>query len=389
MNKEKAVLDLEIEDGIILKILDVWNPEWMPLGMNAKFGPDRKFLNHWWSGRAIPASRSGIRDALEHMNIDTPKELLEKNYGLSLSDQYWICPKNSSVKWKNINFFQNPFTDDVGSALFGGEFNGDFMSPNNTSDGWLKKKWTIIDGKRFLLKSGSGIAQQEPLNEILANMVCERLGISNYTKYSLYNSSRNIFSLCENFITEDTELISASSVMRSKKKKGNASEYQHFIETCKEYGLDVIRDIDDMLVLDFVICNQDRHYNNFGIIRNVNTLQIEKAAPIFDSGTSAFNGIPTIYIKNQTANPSKPFKKYHENQIQYVTDIERYDFKRLKGIGEEFSELLKKSPAIDENRRDKLSVWLSNRTDYIISQNFCRDNLKKIQIKRKSKKYER
>lgn len=39
------------------------------------------------------------------------------------------------------------------------------ISPDNTSDGWLKKKWTIIDGKRCLIKSGSAPFFQEPLNE--------------------------------------------------------------------------------------------------------------------------------------------------------------------------------------------------------------------------------
>ena len=98
-----------------------------------------------------------------------------ENYGLSLSDQYWIRPDHSKIQWKDINFFENLFSEDVGSALFGGPFSGNFMSPDNTSDGWLRKKWVIQNQKRVLLKSGSGESQQEPLNEVLANMICDRL----------------------------------------------------------------------------------------------------------------------------------------------------------------------------------------------------------------------
>ena len=87
------------------------------------------------------------------------------------------------IKWKDINFFENLFSEDVGSALFGGQFSGDFMSPDNTSDGWLRKKWVIQNQRRVLLKSGSGESQQEPLNEVLANMICDRLDIKNYVKY--------------------------------------------------------------------------------------------------------------------------------------------------------------------------------------------------------------
>lgn len=57
------------------------------------------------------------------------------------------------------------------------------MSPDNTSDGWLRKKWVIQNQRRVLLKSGSRESQQEPLNEVLANMICDRLDIKNYVKY--------------------------------------------------------------------------------------------------------------------------------------------------------------------------------------------------------------
>lgn len=72
------------------------------------------------------------------------------------------------------------------------------------------------------------------------------------------------------------------------------------------------------------------------MIRNVNTLQIEKAASIFDSGTSAFAGISKNKIKTLPLNESKPFCKYHEEQIALIQNIERYEFQKLTGLEEEF-----------------------------------------------------
>ena len=69
----------------------------------------------------------------------------------SLSDQYWINPKGSNLTWDNVNFFQNQFSDDIGDVLFGTNKKAnafDFSSPDNTSDGNLKKRWKIIDKKR-------------------------------------------------------------------------------------------------------------------------------------------------------------------------------------------------------------------------------------------------
>lgn len=41
-----------------------------------------------------------------------------------------------------------------------------------------------------------------------------------------------------------------------------------------------------MLVTDYIIGNYDRHYRNFGLIRNAETLRFAGTASIFDCGTS-------------------------------------------------------------------------------------------------------
>ena len=46
--------------------------------------------------------------------------------------------------------------------------------------------------------------------------------------------------------------------------------------------------IDEMLALDFIIGNEDRHRGNFGIIRNADSLEWLKIAPIFDNGNCLF-----------------------------------------------------------------------------------------------------
>ena len=261
------------------------------------------------------------------------------------------------------------------------------MSPDNTSDGWLRKKWVIQNQRRVLLKSGSGESQQEPLNEVLANMICDRLNIKNYVKYQCSYQEDHAFSACDNFITPNTELITANMFMKIKKKINHHSYYQHYKECCQEMGVDITESLDDMLILDFIICNRDRHYNNFGMIRNVNTLQIEKAAPIFDTGTSAFAGISENKIKTLPLNESKPFCKYHEEQIALIQNIERYEFQKLTGLEEEFNELLQRSPFITISRRDKLVTWLGERIRMLCESKM--DTERVFQIVKTAKEYQR
>ena len=220
MHKQIPVLSfsLDSETSAILRIGKIERPEHIPVGIPVRKGlVDRAALNAWWQGRAIPASRQGIHRALEEMSVPSTHALLEKCMGLSLSDQYWVRPAGTDLQWSQINFFEHPFSEDVGDILFGGASSGDpinLMSPNNTSDGWLKKKWAIIDGKRCLVKGGSGATQQEPFNEVFSSRLMERLGIP-HASYRLLMQEDFPYSVCEDFITTDTELIRAWYVMQT------------------------------------------------------------------------------------------------------------------------------------------------------------------------------
>ena len=79
MHKRTAVADIELDDatGFIQKINTVYAPEHLPVGVPVHRGlADRAALNEWWTDRSIPASRSGIREALETLHISSTKMLL-------------------------------------------------------------------------------------------------------------------------------------------------------------------------------------------------------------------------------------------------------------------------------------------------------------------------
>lgn len=372
MHKERPVAELALDEATasILRIGTVHAPEHVPVGITVKKGEiDRADLNEWWKSRAIPASRQGIRDALQELDLPSTQNLLEKSFGLSLSDQYWICPASAPLKWKDINFFDNPFSDDMGDILFGkgsGSAAISLMSPDNTSDGWLRKRWAIIDGKRCLVKGGSGATQQEPYNEVLASAIMRRLGIA-HVPYKLMVQDEYPFSVCEDFVTPQTELISAWYIMQTQKKENHVSIYQHYLNCCDALGIPGIREaLDRMLVLDYLIVNADRHQNNFGVLRNADTLEWIGPAPIYDSGTSLWFSSPMSMIHPTDPKlPSKPFKTYFSEQIKLVSSFDWVDIAALGGIDEEFREIVKGSPFIDEARCNMLCWALDKRVEML------------------------
>ena len=92
MHREKEVAEIELDEfSNITHIYEVYSQEHFPVGTVGKQGVDKRALANWWSKRSIPASRSGLRETLDALNMSVPQELLVKCYGLSLSDQYWVC----------------------------------------------------------------------------------------------------------------------------------------------------------------------------------------------------------------------------------------------------------------------------------------------------------
>lgn len=369
MHKNIPVADMELDEAscTISAIGHVYAEAHVPVGIPVKKGViDRTALNEWWKGRAIPASRAGIKSALAELHLATTQKLLEKCLGLSLSDQYWICPTDSGIRWSQVNFFDHPFSDDVGNILFGKGSSGaeiSLMSPDNTSDGWLKKKWKIIDGKRCLIKGGSGATQQEPYNEVLASRIMERLHIP-HVPYALLVEDDYPYSVCEDFITPQTDLISAWYIMQTLRKPNHVSVYQHYLNCCEAAGIPGIREaLDRMMVLDYLIGNEDRHQNNFGVVRNAETLQYLGAAPIFDSGTSLWFDKPTAMIGATERLGCKPFKSKHEEQIKLVSSFDWFDSNAIYNIDEEFRELVRGSLFIDHARCDALCKALRDRVD--------------------------
>ena len=346
MHKELPVADMELDEttAAVLKIGQVYHSEHLPVGVGIKNGVvDRAALNTWWLDRSIPASRSGVRRALEVLNIPDTKVLLTRCFGLSLSDQYWIRPIASDLRWSAVNFFENAFSEDIGDVLLGKNKKNeiiDFGSPDNTSDGYLKKRWKIIGGNRCLIKSGSNPFMQQPFNEVIASKLAERLGIP-HVSYSLTWDGGIPYSICEDFISKDMELVSAWRVMQTKKKGNSTSVYQHYLDCCTQLGVEnVAHAVDQMIVLDFLIANEDRHQNNFGLVRNANTLEWLGAAPIFDSGSALGYDKLANQITAYGNIECKPFKKTHSEQLKLVRSFDWLDLGKLTGFDEEMGEIL-------------------------------------------------
>lgn len=333
LDREVAILDISDDSGYIKGVQRLIDARHMPLGTVLENGSaDTPALRDWWLGRSIPATRSGVHHLLETLGIPDTGVLLTRSMGLSLSDQYWIRSLGSDIGWRDVNFFDNEFSEDVGDILFGTVVEGgrlNLSSPDNTSDGNQRKRWKIVDGKRCLLKSGTGYFMQKPFNEAIASAIMESQGID-HVGYEMVWVDGDPCSICEDFIDGNTELITAHYVNRTRKKPNKSTLYDHYVGCCREHGLDITPALDRMIVTDYIMVNVDRHLNNFGIVRDARSLEWLGAAPVYDTGTSLLGDLPTEIIRPETEPGCKPFGRTFLDELLLVRDTSWIDFDALE-----------------------------------------------------------
>ena len=112
MNKNTKILLAEYDsvNGVFSKILEIYNIEYAPYILKSFYlenDPNnplfRANLSKWFRNRSIPNWRDKLDLLLYRLNIIVPTELLDKAFGLSLSDQYFLKPYNSTLKYEDIN----------------------------------------------------------------------------------------------------------------------------------------------------------------------------------------------------------------------------------------------------------------------------------------------
>ncbi len=335
--------------------------------------PFRTNLSEWFKGRGIPSWRDKLDLLLHRLNITAPYELLDKAFGLSLSDQYWLKPVKSTITYDDINFFDNDFDYaefmEASLSVNSGSITKEasLKTPNNTTDGMLKKAWIIDNGTRYLLKGGYKNEILQPFNEVLASEICKRLGF-NYVEYTIDTYKDMVVSKCPCFINKDTELITCYQIKNDMKRYDSIDDYEEYIKKLEEHNIANAREkVENMYILDYIIMNEDRHLNNFGIIRDVNTLKWIDVAPIFDNGQS----LNIEYYDDEEVHISGHGRLFYEVKpfddiIKVVKDLKRIDISKLDGLVEWFDDLLHQYQdltKISDKRIERLCILLNRQID--------------------------
>ena len=370
-----AMMKMDIRTGMIEYVLSVYLPEELPAGC----APDGTGLGEWWKLRAIPDSRKGIRQVLSRLSEETSQSLMLSSYGLSLTDHYWIQPVGQELYWKDLNFYENDFTDELGDILTDSERDRSVpdgiskLSPSVSVNGDMKKKWIIRDGGRYLLKVNPNYHSQQAVNEVIAGKLHERLGWKNYVSYdmgTIYISGRGYpCSLSPMFTSAETEFVSAYQIVADYKVPNDVSLYEALIRQAVSLGADekeVRAFLEYMILTDFILTNTDRHLNNFGFIYDPRQHRLSGMAPLFDTGNSLFYDYDVIPHGRKLLDiPVNSFSKREADQLHYVKSDAGVKLERLAHFPEEAEALLKEYTDMTEKRAAEMARTIEEKIEYL------------------------
>ena len=244
----------------------------------------------WLQKRVIPKNRAYVAEILKTfgLSINDTKGIIDICKGLSLNDSYWVVPRDFTGTFAQYNLYENRFSEILSLVAYTGIGQSDAAfttSPELTTNGMLPKAWRFIPGEGiYLYKGGTfGAANtgNEPYSEYYASQVAQAMGLNAVT-YELENWKGITASRCKLFTDIDTAYIPIGRIVREGGLKACLDYY-------KELGEGPYEQVKSMLVFDAVIYNEDRHFGNFGVLRDNHSGEIIGAAPVFDTGLSLFN----------------------------------------------------------------------------------------------------
>ena len=227
---------------------------------------------------------------------------------------------------------------------------------------------------------------------MIATKIADRLDIC-HIPYTVMWENGVPYSVCEDFVTPDTELIPAWRVMQTQKKENQTSVYQHYRNCCEALGVhNVAHALDQMIVLDYLIANEDRHLNNFGLLRNPDTLEWLGPAPIYDSGSSLGYDKVTAQIRSGRNITCKPFKRSHQDQLRLVTSFDWLDLSKLQGIDRDIREVFTGAEEyVDRDRAEAITASVNHRIQmletFVLTQQPQVDSTENDVVENKSAQY--
>lgn len=228
-----------------------------------------KDLIGWLESRAIDSRRANSRLLKKALRI-SPKDALTtvlKVQGAMVIDSYWFREEGSDITYDEVRFSENLF-DKLALRGDPNSFNQPYSrTPELTNIGSFEKCWRRKDGHWQMLKSGNDL---ENFSELFIYIFGKRMGFE-MASYELEDG----YVRSEDFTNgASVNFEPAAGIVLDNE------DYTDNFNALLPLSEKAARQYVGMVWLDAVCFNMDRHTQNYGVLRDVETGEILSLAPL-------------------------------------------------------------------------------------------------------------
>lgn len=285
----------------------------------------------WCASRVLTLDRTYAKEILNCIGAiqaytDRDRAIIAISYhALSLMDVFWIKSKGDSITFDEISLFNHSLSDafvDVtlkgqNLTLENAEFirtldqAGDLGTPGVAPKAWIRK-----NTKFYLLKDGD---ERDVDAELLASKIIDCFQIDHVAyEEASFNGTR--VSKCEIITSEEKSIVSIKAVELY--CLNHDIDKMQFILKKDEYSYYM------MNIIDYLIGNVDRHWENWGFVVDNANNKMEKLYPLMD-----FNKAFLAYDTLEGALCQTTEEKISQKQAA-VLAVQRIGLNQIKEVDE-------------------------------------------------------
>lgn len=242
----------------------------------------------WLESRAVDSHRATsrfLKKAMRLKNKDDVSIVLKVN-AVTITDTYWVKEINSDIKYKDVvfdeKFYMHPEAKSYSNLAYTGS--GDSLNfilfknnldrtPEATIIGSYEKCLKFQNGNWWMYKKGDRFQR---FSELFTYYLGLELGF-NMAKYIKTPDGVKTKDFTDN---NKYNFDPAAGFL------GDNDELEYAIEKLEQMAPHTIPEYINMIYLDALVRNFDRHTFNFGLLRDPNTGEIISLAPNFDNNNA-------------------------------------------------------------------------------------------------------
>ena len=288
----------------------------------------RGSIKDWIKSRQVFTCARDIEEFFESLGVNSDIDFIRIFHCISLHDTFWVSEYRGTLTWLNVSPYHNSYSKFVSHYSLDGiigdkDFN--YLSPDVATLGSFPSTWKYkgVDDIEYIKGNskytlGGRNSGNEPYSEYFASVVASFLGFDS-VKYRIRNYTRgdgkkDVVTVCKSFTSSSVGSVTAHVL--------GLNSYKDVIEYCKS-NLDKssLNTILNMLFLDCILLNTDRHFSNIEFLYSTETLEVQRIAPIFDNNWSLLprflEGVDDFIRGDYTARTGETFESIFSLVSEY------------------------------------------------------------------------